>query len=168
LSRLWFDIHAFLRRGEPGDFCCMFCCLSQGHTEKPNFHPQWWLGWLVGFYQVWTKISCWFFVQNIYHPFSWQAIQTLLQLKHNSSALARLAKTNLVLWRVQTCTYGQQHSPSTTEWLTLQCCQSHYLIVRPWMYPCVWVGIAVTLKYYACVSDSSIGQILPMNISMRS
>jgi hypothetical protein len=61
-------------------------------------------------FQVRTKFSSWFFVQNIYLPFSWRAIQTLLRLKYNSSAHERLAKTSFFL-ELMPCTSldGYQH-----------------------------------------------------------
>jgi hypothetical protein len=43
-----------------------------------------------------------------------------LQLKHNSSAFTRLVKTNLLLCRIQICTYRQQHLLLTRVTLTSQ------------------------------------------------
>jgi hypothetical protein len=83
---------------------------------------------LFGFSQVWTKISCWFMVQNNYHPFLWWTIRAPLQLKHSSSALARLVKTSLSLCRCQACTYRWQHSSLITEWLMLH---SISIFIRP-------------------------------------
>lgn len=55
-------------------------------------------------FHVWIKISCSFFLKNYYRLFSWQAIQTLFQLNHNSSVITMLVETHLPLHKVQTCT----------------------------------------------------------------
>lgn len=49
--------------------------------------------------------------------FLWRAIQTLLQLKHNSSALTRLVKISVLLCRIQTCTFS-----STNHWTQSDSC----------------------------------------------
>jgi hypothetical protein len=83
--------------------------VSHDHTGNPNFYPQWWYS--VQPLQALIKGSCWFFVQDIYNPFSWWGIQTLPQLKHNSSALIRFVTTSFLVRKVHTCTYRRQYSP---------------------------------------------------------
>jgi hypothetical protein len=51
--------------------------------------------------------------------------QMLLQLKHNSSALAGHVERSLLLCIVHTYIYRWQHSPSTTEW------PERHSVVRP-------------------------------------
>jgi hypothetical protein len=43
------------------------------------------------------------YLSKVCHPFSWRALHALLQLKRNSSELARHVKTSLILCRIHTC-----------------------------------------------------------------
>jgi hypothetical protein len=63
-------------------------CLSV-IQKKLNFHPQWWLcspiPWMNKNFTLILSL-------NVSHLFSWQAIQTLFQLNHNSTALITLSR----------------------------------------------------------------------------
>jgi hypothetical protein len=81
--------------------------------------------------QVWTRISCWLFVRNTYQPFLWRAIEILLQLKHDSSALARHVKTILQSSDVHLYMAALAIDHTSTATRASKWCQSRYVVVRP-------------------------------------
>jgi hypothetical protein len=74
--------------------------LSQGHTGNPTFVPS---DDLVDFFPILNRNYILILCSKYLSPIFVRAIQILLQLKHNSSALARRVKTNLLRCRFQTC-----------------------------------------------------------------